>query len=87
MDLARCLRDFVAADERLELYAEPQTGIVVWRPKDENLFGHLLQRLPVGSTSTTSISGGKWFRNVAANPNADIDILMANIHGALTECS
>jgi L-2,4-diaminobutyrate decarboxylase len=87
MDLARCLRDFVAADERLELYAEPQTGIVVWRPKDENLFGHLLQQLPVGSTSTTSISGGKWFRNVAANPSADIDILMANIHGALTECS
>ena len=45
MDLARCLRDFVAADERLELYAEPQTGIVVWRPKDENLFGHC--RCPV----------------------------------------
>jgi L-2,4-diaminobutyrate decarboxylase len=87
MDLARCLRDFVTADERLELYAEPQTGIVVWRPKDENLFGHLLQQLPVGSTSTTSISGGKWFRNVAANPSADIDILMASIHGALTECS
>ena len=83
MDLARCLRDFVAADERLELYAEPQTGIVVWRPKDKNLFDQVLQRLPVGSTSTTSIAGGKWFRNVAANPSADIDILTAKIHGAL----
>jgi L-2,4-diaminobutyrate decarboxylase len=83
MDLARCLRDFVAADERLELYAEPQTGIVVWRPKDKNLFGQVLQRLPVGSTSTTSIAGGKWFRNVAANPSADIGILTARIHGAL----
>lgn len=83
MDLARCLRDFVAADERLELYAEPQTGIVVWRPKDKNLFDQILQRLPVGSTSTTSIAGGKWFRNVAANPSADIAILTARIHGAL----
>jgi glutamate/tyrosine decarboxylase-like PLP-dependent enzyme len=83
MDLARCLRDFVAADERLELYAEPQTGIVVWRPKDKNLFDQVLQRLPVGSTSTTSIAGGKWFRNVAANPSADIGILTARIHGAL----
>jgi L-2,4-diaminobutyrate decarboxylase len=83
MDIARCLRDFVAADERLELYAEPQTGIVVWRPKDKNLFDQVLQRMPVGSTSTTSIAGGKWFRNVAANPSADIDILTAKIHGAL----
>jgi L-2,4-diaminobutyrate decarboxylase len=79
MDLARRLRDFVAADERLALYAEPQTGIVVWRPKDENLFDQVLQQLPVGSTSTTSMAGVKWFRNVAANPNADIDMLIATI--------
>lgn len=83
MDLARCLRDFVAADERLELYAEPQTGIVVWRPKDKNLFDQVLQRLPVGSTSTTSIAGGRWFRNVAANPSADIDLLIATIQNAI----
>jgi L-2,4-diaminobutyrate decarboxylase len=87
MDLARRLRDFVASDDRLVLYAEPQTGIVLWRPKDENLFDHVLQQLPVGSTSTTSIAGGRWFRNVAANPSADIDILIANIHGALAERS
>jgi L-2,4-diaminobutyrate decarboxylase len=86
MDLARCLRDFVAADERLELYAEPQTGIVVWRPKDKNLFDQVLQRLPVGSTSTTSIAGGRWFRNVAANPSADIDLLIATIQKALAVC-
>jgi L-2,4-diaminobutyrate decarboxylase len=83
MDLARCLRDFVAADERLELYAEPQTGIVVWRPKDQNLFDKVLQHLHVGSTSTTSIAGGKWFRNVAANPSADIDLLIDTIQEIL----
>lgn len=85
MDLSHCLRDFVAADERLELYAEPQTGIVVWRPKDESLFDQVLQQLPVGSTSTTSIAGRKWFRNVAANPSADIELLVATIQGALPE--
>jgi len=85
MDLARSLRDFVASDERLELYAEPQTGIVVWRPKVENSFDQMQQQLPVGSTSTTSIAGGKWFRNVAANPSADIDLLIATIQGVLAE--
>ncbi|MCX7247003.1 MAG: pyridoxal-dependent decarboxylase [Burkholderiales bacterium] len=85
MDLAHCLRDFVVADERLQLYAEPQTGIVVWRSKDDRLFDQMLQQLPVGSTSTTSIVGRKWFRNAAANPNADIDLLITAIQGALAE--
>jgi L-2,4-diaminobutyrate decarboxylase len=86
MDLARRLRDFVANDERLEIYAEPQTGIVVWRPKDDRLFDQVLQQLPVGSTSTTSIAGGRWFRNVAANPSADIDLLISTIQKAIAVC-
>jgi hypothetical protein len=85
MDLARCLRDFVVADERLELYAEPRTGIVVWRPKYENLFDQVLHKMPLSSTSTTTIAGIKWFRNVAANPSADIDLLIAAIQRALPE--
>jgi L-2,4-diaminobutyrate decarboxylase len=85
MDLARGLRDFVTSDERLELYAEPQTGIVVWRPKSENSFDQMQKQLPVGSTSTTSIARGKWFRNVAANPSADIDLLISTIQGVLAE--
>ena len=83
MGLARSLRDFVAADERLELFAEPQTGVVVWRLKDESLFDQVLQQLPLGSTSTTSIAGVRWFRNVAANPSADISLLIAAIQGVL----
>ena len=85
MDLARCLRDFVVDDERLELYAEPQTGVVVWRPKDENLFDQVLHQMALGSTSTTTIAGVKWFRNVAANPSADIALLIAAIQGVLPE--
>jgi L-2,4-diaminobutyrate decarboxylase len=87
MDLARCLSDFVAANERLELFAVPQTGIVVWRPKDEHLFNQVQQQLPAGSTSTTSIAGVKWFRNVSANPGADIDLLIAAIQRALPGCN
>ncbi|MFY8054386.1 MAG: pyridoxal phosphate-dependent decarboxylase family protein, partial [Limnohabitans sp.] len=76
MALAKCLCDFVANDERLALYAQAQTGIVVWRPKDDRLFDRMLKQLPAGSTSTTTLSGVKWLRNVAANPNADIDLLI-----------
>jgi len=43
----------------------------------------VLQHLPLGSTSTTSIAGVRWFRNVAANPSADISFLIAAIQGAL----
>jgi L-2,4-diaminobutyrate decarboxylase len=85
MDLAQCFTDFVATDKRLELYAQPQTGIVVWRPEDERSFDRLMNQLPVGSTSTTTISGVKWFRNVAANPNAEIDLLVSSIQGVLAE--
>ena len=86
MDLARRLKEFVDADERLELYAQPQTGIVVWRPKDERWFDPMLQQLPAGSTSITSIAGVKWFRNVSANPSADIDLLVDAIQAGLAEC-
>lgn len=85
MDLARSLTDFVVADERLVLYAPPQTGIVLWRPQDARLFDPVFQQLPLGSTSTTAIAGTKWLRNVAANPSADIDRLTANIQAILAK--
>ena len=83
MALAQCLCDFVANDERLALYAQSQTGIVVWRPKEDRLFDRMLNQLPAGSTSTTTLSGVKWLRNVAANPNADIKLLIETIESVL----
>ena len=85
MALAHGLRDFVSADARLRLYAEPQSGIVVWRPVCQNHFDKLLEQLPAGSSSTTTIAGERWIRNVAANPNADIAQLIAAIQGTLSE--
>jgi hypothetical protein len=58
---------------------------VVWRLKNENLFDQVLHKMPLGSTSTTTIAGVKWFRNVAVNPGTDIDLLIAVIQGALPE--
>jgi L-2,4-diaminobutyrate decarboxylase len=82
MDLADHLAAFIKGDPRLVLYAEPQTGIVVWRPSDTETFDKVLQQLPAGAASTTTIAGQRWFRNVAANPNANIDLLIAEIQKA-----
>jgi L-2,4-diaminobutyrate decarboxylase len=71
------------AMSRLVLYAEPQTGIVVWRPSDTETFDKVLQQQPAGAASTTTIAGQRWFRNVAANPNANINLLIAEIQKAL----
>jgi L-2,4-diaminobutyrate decarboxylase len=83
MDLADHLAAFIKGDPRLVLYAEPQTGIVVWRPSDTETFDKVLQQLPAGAASTTTIAGQQWFRNVAANPNANIDLLIAEVKKAL----
>ena len=83
MDLADHLAAFIKGDPRLVLHAEPQTGIVVWRPSDTETFDKVLQQLPAGAASTTTIAGQRWFRNVAANPNANIDLLIAEVQKAL----
>ncbi len=83
MDLAEQLAAFIKGDHRLALYTEPQTGIVVWRPNDIETFDKLLKQLPVGAASTTTIARQRWFRNVAANPNANINLLITEVQKAL----
>ncbi|MGH7212309.1 MAG: hypothetical protein ACREF1_12720, partial [Acetobacteraceae bacterium] len=74
---------FVGNDPRLQLLAPPETGIIVWRPRDGVPARALHDRLPPGSTSLTAIAGEHWLRNVAANPNADIDALIATVQQAV----
>jgi L-2,4-diaminobutyrate decarboxylase len=83
MDLAGQLLAFIKDDPRLVLYAQPRTGIVVWRPGDMATFDQVRKQLPVGAVSTTTIDGQRWFRNVAANPNADIERLIEAVRKAL----
>jgi L-2,4-diaminobutyrate decarboxylase len=81
--LADQMAEFVNSDSRLVLLSRPQTGIVVWRLRDESRFDHCFQRLPPGAASITTIGGERWFRMVAANPNADIELLKSGILNAV----
>lgn len=83
MDLAGELSAFIAGEARLELLMEPQTGVVVWRPVDRAGGADFARRLPAAAVSSTLLDGDLWLRNVAANPNADIDALIQAIRGAL----
>jgi L-2,4-diaminobutyrate decarboxylase len=88
MDLAMRLAQFIEESAQLELFRPPQTGIVLWRPRELAAFDTILRRLPLGSASTTAIGGGRWLRCVAANPNADIDLLTTAIaHAVNSEAS
>ncbi len=83
MKLADRFAAFVGNDPRLQLLAPPATGIIVWRPRDGAPVQALHDRLPPGSASLTAIAGEHWLRNVAANPNADVDALIASVQHAL----
>jgi L-2,4-diaminobutyrate decarboxylase len=83
MELASQLTAFIKSEKRLELFTEPQVGIVVWRPCDARAFQTLLAGLPPGACSMTTLGGQKWFRNVAANPNSDVDLLISQIRSLL----
>jgi len=83
VELAGRFAQFVRDDARLELLAPPQTAIVAWRPRDAATFERIRQALPPGSTSTTTLGGEPWFRNVAANPNADVGLLAQAVRRAL----
>jgi L-2,4-diaminobutyrate decarboxylase len=83
MDLATRLAQFIEESAQLESFRPPQTGIVLWRPCKPAAFEIILRRLPPGSVSTTAIGGERWLRCVAANPNADIDLLTTAIAHAV----
>jgi L-2,4-diaminobutyrate decarboxylase len=85
MALADGWAAWVAAEPGLELLARPETGVVVWRPV-AGTGGPgaeaLHAALPAGAASLTTLGGARWLRNVAANPNADLDALGAAVRRA-----
>lgn len=84
MAQAEQLADFVQGDARLVLLARPASGVVVWRPADGEVgFDRLQARLPAGSASVTVLGGERWFRNVSANPNADVGQVVEGMIKAL----
>lgn len=85
MEMAQQLAGFIAEQEQLELFAVPTTGLVVWRAREPHVFDRFLQALPAGMTSTVTIGQSKWLRNTAANPNADLQLMIDNIQKVLSE--
>lgn len=83
MRLAAELARLVDARPELELWGEPQTGVVVWRPRDADV-AELQTRLKRAFVSLTQIDGNAWFRSVAANPFADPDVVVDDVIAALS---
>ncbi len=82
MALADGFAAFVEQSPKLDLLAQPETGVVVWRPKD-GLVEALADLLPTGLASQTTVAGNRWFRCVAANPNANLDAIISAVSAAL----
>lgn len=61
----------LAQSGRFALFAQPQSGVVAFRPLNEDPDA-LLSRLPPNLASTTVIAGQTWLRCVAANPNVEL---------------
>lgn len=82
MDMAEDLSHFADEHPELELFAKPETGVVLFRPLSGDVPA-FLKRLPPGLASITRVGGEPWLRCVAANPNADMRAIVRAIEAAL----
>ena len=67
----------------VQVYSRNISGVLLWHNKDGNSTRGIIDRLPKGSASLTTIDGSSWIRHVAANPNVDITFLTKHIDDAL----
>ena len=85
MEIADRFARFIEAEPRLELLQRPQSGIVVWRPRDTACTESIYEKLPPAMASLIRLNGELWIRNVAANPNAELGALIAAVQRALDD--
>jgi len=78
MQVADSLADAIEKSDRLELWGRPQTAINVFRPLYSSTAA-LVQALPQGMLSTCVLDGQTWARSVAANPLADMDLVVGKL--------
>jgi L-2,4-diaminobutyrate decarboxylase len=76
LEIADRLAAAVEADERLELFSGPETGVVVWRPAGVADLPGLRRRLEGAFVSLATVAGDDWLRSVSANPMADPDLVV-----------
>jgi L-2,4-diaminobutyrate decarboxylase len=69
MERAHRLATLVASRADFTLWAEPNTGIVVWRPMRHDP-AKVRERMRNAFVSLVDVDGERWLRSVATNPNA-----------------
>lgn len=82
MAMATILADYVSAHHQLALWQPPSTGVTVFRPMNMTVEA-LLLTLPKGLFSRCKIAGKDYVRSVAANPNANIELILQKLDRAL----
>ena len=82
MELAQRLAERVERAPELELFARPATGVVLWRPA-RGTAAEVRERLDGAFVSLSTTHGETWLRSVAANPNADPDLVVDAVLAAL----
>jgi len=83
MELAERLASRVAEEPELALFGQPETGVVLWRPRHGSAEA-VRARMQDAFVSLTQVGDEYWFRSVAANPNADPDLVVDSALAALT---
>lgn len=78
MALAQGLADALEKDPRFVLFGPPQAGVVAFQPLGEDI-DSFSNRLPPNLVSMTAIAGDKWLRCVAANPTADLSLILRHL--------
>jgi len=76
------LAELVETDPRLELWRQPITGVVNWRPRTSDT-AQVRNGLEDAWISTAHIDGEPWLRSVAANPCSDPQRVVRAVLGAL----
>ena len=84
MALAADLAQLVREREELELFTEPMTGVVVWRPLRADA-RRVRERLDGAFVSLTQLGGETWLRSVPANPMADPGLVVDRVLEAKRE--
>ena len=84
MELAQRLAERVELEPELELFARPTTGVVLWRPA-RGAAAEVRERLDGAFVSLSTTHGETWLRSVAANPNADPDLVVDAVLAALAQ--
>jgi L-2,4-diaminobutyrate decarboxylase len=81
MNLAGRLAELVREDDELQLWSEPTTGVVLWRPRYADARA-TRARLEGAVVSLAEVANEPWLRSVAANPLADPELVVAAVRAA-----